>query len=99
MQRYGVVRSVDLTASALAAQIVGPSDRRVALLFSPPNDAKAVYTLSNDPNVKPGAGINISNASGNFLVTCELFGDAVNKPWYAVASSTVTIGFLEAIHD
>jgi hypothetical protein len=100
MQKYGLVRTVALPQTApFSAQIVGPSDRRVAILFSPPKDPKTIYTLSNDPNVTLGAGINILHSAGNFLVTGELFGDAVRKPWYAIASATMTIGFLETTQE
>lgn len=99
MQKHGIVRTAALPAPpGPAAQIVAPSNKRVALLFSPPT-AGSVYTVSTDPNVILGGGMNLLPTSGPVLVTCELFGDAVHKPWYGVASSAETIGFLETVEE
>ena len=97
MRKLGIVRSIALTATP--TQIIGPSQQRVALLFSAPTTAGQVYTVSTDPSMTLGAGLNLSTAIGPILITEELFGDAVKKAWFAVASSAFTIGFLETIVD
>ncbi|MEQ1735690.1 MAG: hypothetical protein ABL886_04725 [Rhodoglobus sp.] len=97
MRKLGIVRSVALTATA--AQIVGPSEQRAALLFSPPTSGGVTYTVSTEPGVALGAGLNLSSTTGPLLLTEERFGDAVKKPWFAIASTTLTIGFLETIVD
>lgn len=95
MRKIGTVRSITLTTSL--AQIIGPSEHRGALLFSPPTTTGQSYTVSTDPTAALGAGINLTPSSGQVLVTEELFGDAVKKAWFAIASSGFAIGFLESI--
>jgi len=79
-------------------QIVGPSERRVALLFSPPV-GQSFYTLGNDPSITLGNGMNLASSASPLLITWELFGDAVHKPWFGIASDALTIGFLETVLD
>jgi len=77
--------------------ICGPSESRVALLFSPPGDASAYYTISTDPHVSLDAGINVLPYAP-VVISAEAYGDAVVRSWYAVASrGTLTIGFLETV--
>lgn len=97
MRKLGIVRSTALTTTR--AQIIGPSEHRVALLFSAPTGASQTYTISTDPNVALDAGLNLSASIGPMLITEELFADAVKKAWFAISSSAFTIGFLETIVD
>ena len=91
----GIVRSAALTTSATL--INGPSEKRVALLFSPPVVPNTFYTISTDPNVTLGVGINLLPSSGPVMISVETFGDAAVRPWYGIASTAMTIGYLEAV--
>lgn len=95
MRRVSIVRSVALTTTA--AQIIGPSEQRVALLFSPPATSGQHYTVSTDPNVAAGAGLVLTANTSPILITEEMFGDGAKKTWFAIASAALTIGFLETI--
>ena len=98
MRKLGIVRAIPLTATA--SQIIGPSAQRTALLFSPPVTGTQAYTVSTDPQLNTVAsGLNLTTTSGPLLITEELFGDAVKRAWFAIASSNFTIGFLETICD
>lgn len=80
-------------------QIVGPSQQRVALLFSPPVGAGQSYTVTTEPGATLGAGLNLSPTTGALSITEEVFGDVVKRPWFAAASSPFSIGVLETIAD
>jgi hypothetical protein len=96
MRKHGVVRSVAVTSTA--TQILGPSEQRVALLFSPPTTGN--YTVSTDPNVALGTGLNLMTTTPAILITIELFGDAVKKPWFAIGpAGGLTAGILETIEE
>ena len=99
MRKLGIVRSIAVTVTTPATQIIGPSQQRVALLFSPPTTAGQSYTVSTDPSVVLAAGLNLTTTIGPILITEELYGDAVKKAWFAISSSNFTIGFLETIVD
>ena len=92
---FGVVRTFALGTSL--TQIIGPSQQRVALLFSPPMTFGQSYTVSTEPGASLGAGLNVSSTTGPLRLTEEVFGDAVKRPWFAVASSAFSIGVLETI--
>ena len=63
MRKFGIVKTTTLQTNA--TQIVGPSEKRQALYFSPPQGANE-YTVSTEASVKFGGGINLSAASGGF---------------------------------
>ena len=96
-RKLGVVRGIALTTTP--AQIIGPSEQRCALLFSPPITGGQTYTISTDPGMTTSVGLNLSTTTGPVLITEDLFGDAVKKSWFAVASSNFSIGVLESIRD
>lgn len=96
-RKVSVVRSVALTTSLV--QIIGPSQARVALVFSPPVTTGQSYTVTTAPSATLGAGLNLTASSGPLVLTEELFGDAVKKPWFAIANIALNIGFLESIVD
>jgi hypothetical protein len=98
MRKYGLVKTSALPNDPPSKQIVGPSEKRIALLFSPPT-GESSYTVSNDPGVTLGSGMNLGPTAGPLLITLELFGDAVQKPWFGIASNPLTIGFLETVCD
>jgi hypothetical protein len=86
--------------SAVATQatlVCAPNDRRVALLFSPPATAGTSYTISTEPGVTLGAGINLHTTSGPVTISAAVFGDAVHRSWYAVASAAMTVGYVETV--
>jgi hypothetical protein len=93
--KYGSVRTFALSAN-VAVQIIGPSESRVGLLFSPPTGT-GTYTVSTEPSVTLGAGLNLQAASTPILITGELFGDAIHKPWYAIADTALNVGFVETV--
>jgi hypothetical protein len=95
MRKVSIVRTAALTTTA--AQIIGPSEQRVALMFSPTTTAGQHYTVSTDPNVAAGAGLVLSSTTAAILITEERFGDAAKKAWFAVAGASLTIGYLETI--
>jgi hypothetical protein len=96
MTRFGVVRSAQLASTA--TMVIGPSAQRVALMFSPPTIPGTSYTVSNDPAVVLGGGINLAAGSSPVEVSTTPYGDTVQKPWYGIASAGMsTIGFLETI--
>jgi len=97
MSKHGIVRTANVTGTT--APILGPSTQRTALLFSPPTTAGSSYTVSTDPNVALGGGLNIGVGGMPILVTEALFGDAVQKTWYAVGSGSFAVGFLETVAD
>lgn len=86
----GVVRfrQVDTVAS----QIAGANERRLELLFTGP--PSGTVTLSTEPNPQSTQGLLLT--PGMILrITLWRHGGAVKKPWYAIASSSSTLGFLE----
>jgi len=97
MRKLGAVRSVVLVANE-PFEIIA-NDRRVALLFSPPvpTAKRPSYTINTDRAVAPGEGLNLAPGGGHVLITEELYGDAVQKSWYAVSAAAVTFGFLETV--
>lgn len=96
MARFGIVRSARL--SSTPTMIAGPSEQRVALLFSSPTIPGTSYTVSTDAAVTLGGGINLSVGATPIEVSISSFGDAPQKPWYGVSSAGLaTIGFLETI--
>ena len=91
----GAVRTVALTDKV--ALVCGPSEQRVALLFSPhPN---GFYTVSTDPNVALGAGINVIPDGGPVELTADACGDAVVRQWYGITNSDtpMTVGYIEVV--
>lgn len=98
MGKHGIVRTAAITTAM--TQIVGPSDARVALLFSPPTTVGQTITITTDASAVAGSGLNLTSNTGLLLITEELFGDAVKKPWYAAGGGgALTLGFLETIAD
>jgi hypothetical protein len=101
MPRHAIVRTAPLPGGT-PFQIVA-NDYRVALMFSPPppragaGAANAQYTVSTDPGVTPGAGLNLAPTTGPLLITEEVHGDAVQKSWWVVSPTAMTIGFLEVL--
>jgi hypothetical protein len=95
MFKRGVVKSVAL--SGTATQIVGPSDARVALIFSSPTGTSQIVTFSTDANVALNGGLNLTPGSGMLVLTEDVCGDAVRSAWYGIASGTLTVGYLETI--
>jgi hypothetical protein len=96
MRTYGVVRGLSVTAAPV--QVLGPSQQRVAIFFSPP--LANTYTVSTDPSVASGAGLNLLTTTPGILITRELYGDAVTKAWFAVGgASGATAGLLETISE
>lgn len=94
MGKHGIVRSV--TLSTAMTQVLGPSEARVALHFSPPQIASTV-TISTDPGAAAGSGMILTQSAGFLLITQELHGDAVKKAWYAAASPSANLGFVEIV--
>jgi hypothetical protein len=94
----GLVRTATLNITQ-AALVCGPSESRVALLFSPPAaaDRADYYTISTDPNVVLGGGINVLSTGGPVSISAAAHGDAAHRPWYAIASVGMTVGYLESV--
>ena len=95
MTRRSIVRTAALTTAM--TQILGPSESRVAILFTPPITAGQSYTLTTDGGALVNNGLNLTPSAGILLLTEEMFGDAVKKAWYAASSAGFTIGFLETV--
>lgn len=95
MRKHGIVRTA--TLSTAMTQILGPSENRVAIVFTPPVTAGQSYTLTTESGGALNAGLNLTSTAGILLITEELFGDAVKKAWYAASSVGLTIGFLETV--
>jgi|GEM_PF-5689176 len=91
MATQGTVRTASLTTSASA--LTGFRSDRVALLLSPP--VTGSYTVGTQSTVVSGAGINLLSGSGSILLDRATYGDLVTGQWYAVASASMTIGFVE----
>lgn len=84
-----------ITVDTSASQVVGASTQRVALVFSPP--VAGTYTASTEPSVGISGGM-VLVAGGAFLtITRELHGDAVEKPWSAIAAGPLTAGVVEVL--
>ena len=83
MTRRSIVRTAALTTAM--TQILGPSEARVAILFTPPITAGQSYTLTTDGSAVVNNGLNLTPSAGILLLTEETFGDAVKKAWYAAA--------------
>ena len=102
MSRHGIFQPVSLTATP--KMILPPSTARKAILFPTFSStvAGAFYTVSTDPGVASGIGINVfPNVEGPVLIDFATFGDVVQHAWYGVASSGATfqLGLLEAFDD
>lgn len=70
-------------SSGAATVLAPPNPKRVALLFSPPlTGAYTVSPLSN--SLEPGHGLNISAGAGPVMLTRALFGDGLDRAWYAL---------------
>ncbi len=95
MTRRSIVRTAALTTAM--TQILGPSESRVAILFTPPTGTSQSYTLTTDGGALVNNGLNLTPSAGILLLTEEMFGDAVKKAWYAASSAGFTIGFLETV--
>jgi hypothetical protein len=97
MTKNGTVRSVSIPQTVVT-QILGPSEKRCALLFSPPTTS--AYTISTEPVVAFGSGLNMLTTTTPILITHELFGDAIYKPWYAVTTNPggLTVSFIETVN-
>jgi len=94
--RNGIVRTAPI--STTAALVIGPNDQRVALMFSTPSNAGTFYTVSTDPGVTLGGGVNLLPTVGPVTLTIETHGDVVQRPWYGIASSGMaTIGIIETV--
>lgn len=93
----GIVRTAQLTTQATL--LCGPSERRTALVFSPPVSASRdeYYTISTEPGVALSGGINMLSSSGAVTITTATHGDAAHRAWYAIASAPMTIGYLETV--
>lgn len=86
-------RVIAISVDATPTQVVGASTQRVALVFSPP--VAGSYTVSTEPSVSIGGGM-VLVAGGAFLtITREVHGDAVEKPWTAIAAAAVAAGVVE----
>lgn len=92
----GTVRTSALTGAA-AKLVVGPSEKRVTLVFSPPADRDSYYTISTDSGVTLGGGLNVLPMGGPVTISLAAHGDTVARSWYAIASSDMTIGYLEGV--
>jgi hypothetical protein len=92
----GTVRTAALKDTE-ATLVVGPSEKRVALVFSPPAGSDTYYTISTEPGLALGGGINVLPTGGPVTITVDTHGDAAMRSWYAIASAPMTIGYLEAV--
>jgi hypothetical protein len=94
----GTLRTAKLIANQ-AKLICGPSESRIALIFSPPvSDTRAeYYTISTEPGVSLSGGINMLSSSGPVTISSAQYGDAAKRAWYAIASADMTIGYLETV--
>jgi hypothetical protein len=94
----GIVRTVVLQTNQPTI-ICGPTESRLALLFSPPGSGAQFYTVSTDPAVTSGGGLNLNATTGPLEITAQAYGDAPVRSWYGIASpgSPLTIGFLETV--
>jgi hypothetical protein len=90
---FGSVKAVVL--STTAGLIIGPSDKRVTLLFTPARGKR--YTVSTDAAVTLDAGLTLFTEAGPLEITLDRHGDAVQKAWYGVAEAKLTIGLLETV--
>ena len=94
MPDHGDITGVSLPAGMPSQLLIGNA-RRSAVLFSPPAEANAVYTLSTDPNVSLGNGLNVAAGGTYLLLSAKEHGEAVQKSWFAVSSADATFGYLE----
>lgn len=92
---HGVVRSAAVGASS--ANAVSPNDRRIALVFTGPSEGS--ITISTEPDVSLGRGL-VLTPGMELQLTVERHGDAVKKPWYAIAEGGASLlGYLEVTFD
>lgn len=93
---HGFVQTAALTSTA--SMILGTDSKRRSILFSPPSTGFE-YTVSTERDVTPGAGLVLGGGGGAVEVTRESYGDAVTRPWFAVASGSLVVGLLVASGD
>ncbi len=93
---HGAVKAI--TVGTSATQICGPSEKRIALLFSPPLSPNT-YTISTESSVTAATGISLTSAAPPIKITRAEFGDAVCKAWYGIAPVAITIAFLETVEE
>jgi hypothetical protein len=93
----GIVRKVKLGTQVTL--LCGPSEKRDLLLISPPpvTSGGDYYTISTEPDVVIGEGLNINANSTPFTISAAVHGDAVTRAWYAIATATMKIGLLETV--
>lgn len=94
MAIHGVVQAHAVGTSAV--EVLGTDSQRQSVLFSVPLSSFEI-TISTQRDVTAGAGLVLRPDSGPILVDRARFGDAVTRPWFAVADNTgATLGLLVA---
>ncbi len=95
MAIHGIVQTAAIDSTEATA-ILGTDADRQSILFSATRVDVDDYTISTERQVTLGAGIVVVGRGGPVQITRESHGDAVTKPWYAIASTAMTIGILVA---
>lgn len=87
-----------VTLEITVRQIVGPNNKRVAIFFGSPDANR--YTVSTEPGVTLGNGLNQNLSVGGFWLLAKDAGPVVKKAWFGVSSSAANpIGFIEVLDN
>lgn len=98
MARQSVARSVTLN-NATAALVVGPSPKRVAVLFVPGNAGR--YTIGTENTVTLDSGPTLQTGGPTIEITLEKHGEIVQRAWYGfgAAAGATYAGVIETFDE
>jgi hypothetical protein len=89
-----------VTVGTTGITILGPSPKRVALLFF--SSPSGHYSLSTSPGLTylgPNT-VTIAQFSSVIVLPREWIGNIITKPWYAIGSAaSQTVSWIEVIDD
>ena len=94
-KRHSILRLAAVTTTV--SVVANAAEQRRVLLFSPPLSGS--ITISPAQSVVSGAALNLLPGSGPIQITYETHGDVVCGTWHAVASGSMSLGFLETYEE
>jgi hypothetical protein len=75
----------DLLAGTVVQQAVPGDDKRIAIVFTPPDSATVSFGLNR--GMISGQGITLALNGFPFAMSIDQYGDLVRRPWFVIGSS------------